>query len=124
MNNIKLEKYLNENKTLNFNELLFSFIDDKNLKDSDVYRKINMDRKLFSKIRCNFDYIPKKVNVIKLCLSLNLNLIDTNKLLNSAGYSLSYNDKFDLIISYCIENNIYDLNIINDYLYSYTSATL
>lgn len=124
MNNTMLEKYLNENKTLNFNELLFSFIDDKNLKDSDVYRKINMDRKLFSKIRCNFDYIPKKSNVIKLCLSLNLNLTDANKLLNSAGYSLSYNDKFDLIISYCIENNIYDLNIINSYLYSYVQATL
>jgi len=124
MNNLKLEKYLNENKASNFNELLFFFIDSKDLKDSDVYRKINMDRKLFSKIRCNFKYIPNKTNVIKLCLSLNLNLIDTNKLLNSAGYSLAYNDNFDLIISYCIENNIYDLNIINDYLYSYTKATL
>lgn len=124
MNNLELEKYLNDNKQLNFNELLFSFIDNKNLKDSDVYRKINMDRKLFSKIRCNFDYIPKKANVVKLCLSLNLNLIDTKKLLNSAGYSLSYNDKFDLVISYCIENNIYDLNIINNYLYSYTNSTL
>ena len=109
MNNLKLEKYLNDNKTLNFNELLFSFIDDKNLKDSDVYR---------------YDYIPNKNNVIKLCLSLSLNLIDTNKLLNSAGYSLSYNDIFDLVISYCIENGIYDLNIINNYLFSYTNTTL
>lgn len=124
MNNLKLEKYLNENKTSNFNELLFFFIDNKGLKDPDVYRKINMDRKLFSKIRCNLNYIPNKTNVIKLCLSLNLNLIDTTKLLNSAGYSLSYNDNFDLIISYCIENNVYDLNTINNYLYSYTNATL
>ncbi len=124
MNNLKLEKYLNDNRTLNFNELLFSFIDNENLKDSDVYRKINMDRKLFSKIRCDFNYIPKKTNVIKLCLSLNLNLMDTNKLLNSAGYSLAYNDEFDLVISYCIENNIYDLNDVNTYLYAYTNSTL
>lgn len=124
MNNIKLEKYLKEKKQVNFNELLFSYIDNNNLKDSDVYHKIDMDRKLFSKIRCNLNYIPKKVNVIKLCLSLNLNLMDSNKLLNSAGYSLSYNDEFDLVISYCIENKIYDLNIINNYLYSYANATL
>ena len=124
MNNIKLEKYLKEKKQVNFNELLFSYIDNNNLKDSDVYHKIDMDRKLFSKIRCNLNYIPKKANVIKLCLSLNLNLMDSNKLLNSAGYSLSYNDEFDLVISYCIENKIYDLNIINNYLYSYTNATL
>ena len=50
--------------------------------------------------------------------------MDSNKLLNSAGYSLSYNDEFDLVISYCIENKIYDLNIINNYLYSYANATL
>ena len=124
MNNLKLEKYLNDNRTLNFNELLFSFIDNENLKDSDVYRKINMDRKLFSKIRCDFNYIPKKTNVIKLCLSLNLNLMDTNKLLNSAGYSLSNNKNFDLVISYCLDNNIYDIYVINDYLYTYASAVL
>ena len=124
MNNLKLDKYLEKNKQMNFNELLFSYIDNKKLKDSEVYHKANIDRKLFSKIRCNFNYIPKKNNVIKLSLSLNLNLKDTNKLLNSAGYSLSYNDKFDLIISYCIENNIYDLDIINTYLYSYTKVAL
>lgn len=97
MNNIKLEKYLKEKKQVNFNELLFSYIDNNNLKDSDVYHKIDMDRKLFSKIRCNLNYIPKKANVIKLCLSLNL--MDSNKLLNSAGYSLSYNDQIQIIIS-------------------------
>ena len=67
--------------------------------------------------------IPRKNIIIKLCLSLGLAKDDFNKLLNSAGHSLSFS-KFDLVISYCLENNIYDLNIINDYLYTYSNAVL
>lgn len=121
--NKKINEYLNQNKTMNFNDLLFYYIDEKGIKDSEVYKKVDIDRKLFSKIRCNQNYIPRKNVIIKLCLSLNLKIVDFNKLLNSAGYSLT-NNNFDLIISYCIENNIYDLNIINDYLYTYTNAVL
>ena len=115
--------YLNHNKTMNFNELLFSYIDEKGIKDSEVYKKVDIDRKLFSKIRCNNNYIPKKNIIIKLCLSLGLNKDKFNKLLNSAGYSLS-KTKFDLVISYCLENSIYDINTVNDYLYTYSSAVL
>jgi methylase of polypeptide subunit release factors len=81
-------------------------------------------RKLFSKIRCNNNYIPKKNTVIKLCLSLSLDKNRFNNLLSSAGYSLSKNNNFDLVISYCIENNIYDINVINDYLYTYAGVIL
>ena len=122
--NYKIEKYLNQNKTSCFCELLFSYIDKSGLTDSEVYKKVFMDRKLFSKIRCNENYIPKKDNVIKLGLSLSLNKIEMNKLLNSAGYSLTTNNKVDLIITFCIENNIYDINIINDYLYAFTNTVL
>lgn len=115
--------YLSHNKQMSFNEILFSFIDEKGFKDSEVYKKVDIDRKLFSKIRCNNNYIPRKNIIIKLCLSLGLAKDDFNKLLNSAGYSLSFS-KFDLVISYCLENNIYDLNIINDYLYTYSNAVL
>ena len=115
--------YLSHNKQVSFNEILFSFIDEKGFKDSEVYKKVDIDRKLFSKIRCSENYIPRKNIIIKLCIALCLTKNEFNKLLNSAGYSLS-NTTFDLVISYCIENNIYDLNIINNYLYTYTNAVL
>ena len=115
--------YLSHNKQMSFNEILFSFIDEKGFKDSEVYKKVDIDRKLFYKIRCNENYIPRKNVIIKLCLSLELTKNEFNKLLNSAGYSLS-NNLFDLVISYCLENDIYDLNIINNYLYTYTNAVL
>lgn len=120
----KIKKYLNQNKTMNFNSLLFKYIDDFGLKDSEVYKKVNIDRRLFSKLRCNDNYNLNKENVIKLCISLELNKEETDKLLNSAGYSLSTNNNFDLIINFCIENNIYDINVINDYLYTFTNTAL
>ena len=120
----KVKDYLSHNKSKNFNELLFSYIDRSGCKDSEIYKKVCIDRKLFSKIRCNNNYIPRKNVIIKLCLALGLNRDDFNKLLNSAGYSLSNNKNFDLVISYCLDNNIYDIYVINDYLYTYASAVL
>lgn len=118
-----LHEYLNHNKSMNFNELLFSYIDESGYKDSEIYKKVDIDRKLFSKIRCNNNYIPRKNVIIKLCLALKLDRYHFNKLLNSAGYSLS-NSKFDLIISYCLDHNIYDIHVVNDYLYTYSNAVL
>lgn len=123
MNN-KIMQYLNQNKSCSFSKLLFSFIDNRGFTDAEVYKKASIDRRLFSKIRCNENYIPKKDNIIKLCLSLSLNKEEINALLNSAGYSLSMNDNVDLIISFCIENNIYDINVVNDYLYTFTNTVL
>ena len=121
--NTKLIEYLNCNTSMNFNELLFSFIDESGHKDSEIYKKVDIDRKLFSKIRCNDNYIPRKNVIIKLCLALELERNEFNKLLNSAGYSLS-NSKFDKIVSYCLDNNVYDLSQINDYLYTFCGASL
>ena len=70
--NMNIEKYLNCNKSMSFNELLFSFIDDSGHKDSEIYKKGDIDRKLFSKIRCDSDYIPRRNVIIKLCLALEL----------------------------------------------------
>ena len=122
MNN-DIIKYLNCKKTMNFNDTLFTYIDKSGHKDSEIYKNANIDRKLFSKIRCDNNYIPKKNNVIKLCLALKLNKKEFNNLLNSAGYCL-LTTKFDQIISYFIENNIYDLNVINEYLYNFCSTSL
>lgn len=121
--NMKIVEYLNCNKSKCFNELLFSFIDKSGHKDSEIYKKGDVDRKLFSKIRCNDNYIPRKNVIIKLCFALGLGKNDFNKLLNSAGYSLS-NNKFDKIISYCLENSIYNLTEVNNYLYSFCNASL
>ena len=121
--NEKVKDYLSHNKSMSFNQLLFSYIDEKGCKDSEIYNSVDIDRKLFSKIRCSENYIPRRNVIIKLCLALGLNKVDFNKLLNSAGYSLK-NDQFDLIISYCLDNDIYDINIVNDYLYQYTNAVL
>jgi len=121
--NTKISEYLNCNKSMSFNELLFSFIDESGHKDSEIYKKVDIDRKLFSKIRCDRNYIPRRNVIIKLCLALELERNDFNKLLNSAGYSLS-NNKFDQIVSYCLENNVYDLGQVNDYLYTFCNASL
>lgn len=121
--NTKISEYLNCNKSMSFNELLFSFIDESGHKDSEIYKKVDIDRKLFSKIRCDSDYIPRRNVIIKLCLALELERNDFNKLLNSAGYSLS-NNKFDQIVSYCLDNNVYDLGQVNDYLYTFCNASL
>lgn len=122
--NEKISKYLNQNKSFCFNDLLFSFIDRTGCKDSEIYKNADIDRKLFSKIRCDNNYIPRRNVVIKLCLALGLDINEFNQLLNSAGYSLKNNNDFDLIISYCVENNIYDINVINEYLYQYSNAVL
>lgn len=123
MNNIKLIEYLNCKKSKNFNEVLFNYIDQSGHKDSEIYNKVDIYRKLFSKIRCNNNYIPKKNTIIKLCLALCLKKEDFNKLLNSAGYSLSEN-VFDNVILFCLENNIYDLDVINNYLYETCNTSL
>ena len=123
MNNIKLMEYLNCKKSKNFNEVLFNYIDKSGHKDSEIYKKVDIDRKLFSKIRCNNNYIPKKNTIIKLCIALCLKKEDFNKLLNSAGYSLSQN-VFDNVILFCLENNIYDLDVINNYLYETCNTSL
>jgi len=120
----KISKYLNQNKSMSFNELLFSYIDERGFKDSEVYKKVSIDRKLFSKIRCNENYIPKKNNVIKLSLALSLDKQELQKLLFSAGYTLCTNNDFDLVILFCVENKVYDLNVVNDYLYTFTNTIL
>ena len=119
----KMKDYLVNHQSIDFKETLFKYIDRSGCKDSEIYKKADIDRKLFSKIRCHKNYIPSRNVVIKLCLALKLKKIEFNELLNSAGYSLT-NNRMDLIISYCVDNDIYDINIINDYLLTYTNTVL
>ena len=117
---LRANDYLKEsNKESNFQELLFKYIDDRNLKDSDVYNKVHIDRRLFSKIRNDINYHPSKETVILLGLSLKLNEDEIDKLLNSASYSLPKNSIYDLIIRFCFKERIYNLNDVNDLLEVY-----
>ncbi len=111
--NTFIDNEINENK---FQKLLFGYIDKKGLKDSDVYNKANIDRRLFSKIRSNEDYHPSKETIIALASSLELSIDDLEKLLESASYSLPKNNKFDLIIRFCFLEKIYNILEINDLL--------
>lgn len=119
-----VDDYINSHKDDNlFQTLLFRYIDRTNLKDSDIYNRVNMDRRLFSKIR-NENYHPSKETVILLGLALELNEDEIEDLLNSAAYSLPQNNEYDLIIRFCFINKIYDVIRVNSYLDEYGYKTL
>lgn len=101
-----------------FNTLLFSIIDKKELKDSFVYKKAYIDRRVFSKIRSSIDYHPSKGTIIQLALALELSLEETEKLLDSAGYSLPKNSKENLVIIYLFEHKIFDVKKANNLFYT------
>lgn len=115
-----INDYINEHEDKNkFQTLLFKYIDERNLKDSDVYNKVHIDRRLFSKIRSDIEYHPSKETIILLGLSLELNELEIEELLNSASYSLPKNNYFDLIIRFCFINKIYKIEDVNNLLYDY-----
>ena len=119
-----INNFINDNKNDDrFQKLLFSYIDDKNLKDSDVYNKVNIDRRLFSKIR-NDNYHPSKDTVILLGLSLELDENQIEKLLDSASYSLPKNNNRDLIIRFCFIEHIYNPIKVNELLDNYNCSLL
>ena len=120
-----LDDFINSNQDTNkFQKLLFNYIDSKELKDSDVYNKVHIDRRLFSKIRSDNNYHPKKETVILLGLSLELTEEEIDKLLETLSYSLPKNNYFDLIIRFCFKERIYDIITINDFLDSYNCKLL
>lgn len=108
-----------DDMSLSFNQLLFKYIDDKHLNEVDIYKKAYIDRKLFSKIRSNINYRPKKKTVVQLIFGLKLNIEEANELLNSAGYYLSHSLKSDLIVEWFIINNNYNLDLLFDCLLEY-----
>ena len=113
-----------ENTGETFQEKLFELIDERGLDDVTVYKRANIDRKVFSKIRCKPDYKPKKKTAVAFAIALKLDMPTMVDLLSRAEIAFSPSNKFDLIISYFVSNQMYDIFEINAALFEYGQPTL
>ena len=107
-----------------FSTTLLALIDERDMTDAQVYKRANMSRQLFSKIRSDAAYRPSKNTALALSVALGLNLRETNDLLRRAGFALSHSSKADIIVEYFITRGQYDIFAINEALYAFDQPLL
>jgi hypothetical protein len=114
-----------ENMDKGFADTLFYYIDKKGITDVEAYKRSNVGKKTFSKIKCNKDYKPSKITAVSFAVGLHLNLEETQHLLSTAGMCLSRANKFDVIIEYFIMTGKYDsIFDVNEVLYQFDQSLL
>lgn len=102
-----------------FSETLLQLIDRTGKKDSEIYKKANVDRKLFSKIRNNMDYRPSKTTALAFAFALELDVEETKDFISRAGFALSHSSKFDVIVEYFLVNGNYNVFELNEVLFAF-----